>query len=175
MTPAGPTFLILSRSRFSYLQVAIVASDRFLLEYQEGGVKEHYQSVRHDLSRDDVVRCFEAYRQGADSWRDGNEWRRIDPSGRDVWDRVSSVLTLVAIILVALSVIAYKRGHREPVFGMEPVDLMMAVFLVLLLPAAIIDMRRFRTMLAIGKSSTIGTFIVSAAAVLYWIARLTSW
>jgi hypothetical protein len=28
MTPAGPTFLILSRSRFSYLQVAIVASDR---------------------------------------------------------------------------------------------------------------------------------------------------
>ena len=71
------TFLILSRSQTSFIQVAITAPDRFLLEYQEGGVQEHFQSTRTDFSGDEVIRALEAYRRGDESWRHEIEWRRL--------------------------------------------------------------------------------------------------
>ena len=71
------TFLILSRSATSYLQAALVGSDRLLLEYRDGSADKHFRSAREDYSAREVVEIFEAYRRGEDSWWNEKDWRRI--------------------------------------------------------------------------------------------------
>jgi hypothetical protein len=72
------TFLILSRSRTSYLQAALVGSNRLLLECRDGGPDRHFRSAREDFTTGEVVEILEAFRSGADSWWNEHEWRRID-------------------------------------------------------------------------------------------------
>jgi len=72
------SFLILSRSQTSYIQAAIVGSNRLVLEYRDGSAEKHFRSIRDDYSSGEVVAILEAYRRGEDSWWNENEWRRID-------------------------------------------------------------------------------------------------
>ncbi len=42
---------------------------RYVLEYQEGSVEQHFQSVRDDLTASEVVEAFCAYMDGNAAWR----------------------------------------------------------------------------------------------------------
>jgi hypothetical protein len=42
------SFLILSRSQSSYIQAAIVGSNRLVLEYRDGSAEKNFRSIRDD-------------------------------------------------------------------------------------------------------------------------------
>ena len=44
------SFLILSRSQTSYIQAAIVGSNRLVLEYRDESAEKHFRSIRDDYS-----------------------------------------------------------------------------------------------------------------------------
>jgi hypothetical protein len=170
----APRFLVLSRSRTSYLQVAIAAPNQFLLEYREGGVQQHFRSARTDLSGDEVVRMLEAHQRDDDSWRRGKEWRRIGaPAARDIWDRVSMICAGAGLTLIVVAAGAARRSGGGTVLGMEPMQLFSIAFLVFL-PSAIIDLRRFGAMDVQGKVRTVAALCVGVVAVLYLIQRFAS-
>jgi aromatic ring hydroxylase len=86
----GHSFLIVSRTQTSYVQVAMQAGERFVIEYREGGPRS-LRSVREDYSRNEVAQLLESYLAGGDAWRAGIQWRSVeDMSPRDGWDTVST-------------------------------------------------------------------------------------
>jgi hypothetical protein len=150
------TFLILSRSATSYIQVAIVDSNRHLLEYRDGSDEQQFRSARDDFSTSEVVEILEAYRRGEDSWRNENEWRPIDvPAPRDPWGRVRSFSMFAGVILMFDAAIAVKRADRDPIFGLEAMEVLSIAFIALM-GLAIIDLRKFRTMDPMERVRTIG-------------------
>jgi hypothetical protein len=67
------SFLILSRSPTSFVQVAIQPGERFVIEYPGGtGI---FRSERDDFSRDEIARLLDSYLAGGDAWRAGIQWR----------------------------------------------------------------------------------------------------
>lgn len=169
-TPARK-FVILSRSGTSYVQAMIVGANRHVLEYRDGG--EQYRSVREDYSTGEVVGILEAYGRGEDSWRTENEWRRIEITARrDIWDRLNRILLVAGLVLVLDSVAARAPGG-DPLLGLNLPEVLALAF-ALLMVSAIIDLRRFRTMVASGKARTIGMLFLGVLVVtIYWIERLT--
>ena len=158
------TFLILSRSGTSYVQVMILDSNRLALECRDGGAEHHFRSTRDDFSTREVVEILEAYRRGEDSWWNENEWRRIDDvSARpDPWDRVSRLSAIAGILLIFDSAVALRGGDSDPIFGLETMEVLSIGFVALMV-SAIIDLRRFRTMDPMRKSRAI-----SIIGVAYW-------
>lgn len=150
------SFLILSRSQASYIQAAIVASNRLLLEYQDGSAEQHYRSARDDFSTSAVIEILEAYRRREDSWRNENEWRRIDVLARgDRWDSVSRFCMFAGLALMFNAAFALKRADRDAIFGLEAMDALAIAFIVSMV-SAVIDLRRFRTMDSMSKVRNIG-------------------
>lgn len=168
-------FLILSRSRTSYIQVAIVGSNRLVLECRDGGAERHFQSARDDFSTSEVVEILEAYRRGEDSWWTGNEWRGLGASARqDPWDRLSSIARIAAVLLVFDSVIAFRGGGGDPIFGLEGMDVL-SIACVAMMTSAIVDLRRFRTMAPMGRFRAIGAIGAGALVVaIQLVERLTA-
>jgi len=159
------TFLILSRSGTSYLQVMMIDSNRLVLEYRDGSAEQHFRSARDDFSTSEVVGILEAYRRGEDSWRNENEWRRIDVSARqNPWDKVSAVSMIGGVVLLLDSVIALKRADRDAIFGLEAMDAL-AIACVVMMPSAIIDLRRPRSIDPMGRSRPIGIIGVGVLVV----------
>ena len=72
----GHSFLILTRTRTSYVQVAMQADERFLIEYREDGPR-NFRSAREDFSRDEVAKLLESYLAGGDAWHAGIQWRPV--------------------------------------------------------------------------------------------------
>ena len=150
------TFLILSRSATSYIQAAIVGSNRLVLERRDGSAEGHFRSARDDFSTSEVVAILEAYRRGEDSWWNENEWRRIDVSARrDRWDSVSRFCMFAGLLLMFDAAVAFKGSDRDAIFGLEAMDAL-AIALVVSMVSAIIDLRGFRTMGAMTKVRNIG-------------------
>ena len=175
LSPPNRTFLILSRSGTSYIQARIVDSNRHALEYQDRSAEQHFQSARDDFSTGEVLGILEAYRRGEDSWRNENEWRRIDVSARkDPWDRLRLFLAIAALLLMFDAGIAVGRADGDPFFGLEAMAVIAMGFGALMV-SAIIDLRRFRTMNALGKVRAIGAIGVGLLVVaVYWFERLTA-
>lgn len=149
-------FVILSRSETSYIQAAIVGSNRLVLEYRDGSAEKHFRSVRDDYSSGEVVAILEAYRRGEGSWWNENEWRRIDVSARrDKWDRVSRFCMFAGFLLMFDSVIAVKGAGRDAIFDLEAMDVLAIAFVVSMVSASI-DLRRFRTMGSMARVRNIG-------------------
>jgi hypothetical protein len=168
-------FLILSRSGTSYVQVAIVDSNRHVLEYRDGGAGSQFRSARDDFSTGEVAEILEAYRRGEDSWQNENEWRRIDvsaPQGR--WDRVNSIFMIAGLILMFDAVVAFKQGRGDPIFGREAMEVF-TIACVAMMASAIIDLRKFRTMDRDRKFRAIGAIGVGLMVVtIYCIERVTT-
>jgi len=140
------SFLILSRSATSFIQVMIVDSSRFALEYREGSAEPLFRSARDNFSTSEIVGILEAYRREEDSWRNENKWRPIDvPARQDIWDRLRSLFCIAGIVLIFDSAIALKRAGRDPIFGLKTMDVLSIAFIALM-AWAIIDLRSFRTM-----------------------------
>src|SRR5262245_47570828 len=137
------SFLILSRTRTSYVQVAIQPGERFVIEYREGGAR-NFRSARADFSRDEIARLLESYLEGGEAWRAGLVWQ---PAGgtrpSDAWDNVSTVCWFVAV--VTFVVVAFSFGSSGSP-GASTTDPMVqietgALFLFI---SSVIDVRRFK-------------------------------
>ena len=159
------SFLILSRSPTSYIQAAIVGSNRLVLEYLDGGAEKHFRSIRDNYSSGEVVAILEAYGRGEDSWSNENEWRRIDVSARrDRWDSVSRFCMFAGLLLAFDALFAFKRAGRDAILGLEAMDVF-AIALVVSMVSAIIDLRGFRTMGSNAKVRNIGVLGVGLLVV----------
>lgn len=159
------SFLILSRSHTSYIQAAIVGSNRLVLEYRDGSAEKHFRSIRDDYHSGEVVAILEAYWRGEDSWWNENEWRRIDVSARqDRWDSVSRFCMVAGLLLMFDAAFAFIRADRDAIFGLEAMDTL-AIALVVSMVSPIIDLRGFRAMGAKAKVRNIGVIGVGLLVV----------
>ena len=69
-------FAILAASDMTYIQVAGDRTVGFLLEYQEGSLKEHYRAADDAIELERIVQTFILYRDGNDNWRRGFTFER---------------------------------------------------------------------------------------------------
>jgi hypothetical protein len=74
--PDTDDFAVLSRSDSMYMQIAGDKSIGFVMEYQDGGVENHFVSERRDFSLDEVVRALCEYRDGKIDWNDYGKWTK---------------------------------------------------------------------------------------------------
>jgi hypothetical protein len=102
LTEEGATFAILDRSDQAYIQVG--KSDQgYVLEYQEGSVKDHHSSERTDLTIDEVILAFRDYASGVDSWKDRHSWSQVRIGGTNrepSWVRTTSITGFILLIAV---------------------------------------------------------------------------
>jgi hypothetical protein len=97
------SFAILSREELTYLQTSGSAKEGFVLEYQEGGLDQHYQSVAKQLPLDLVTRAFQCYAAADESWRELTAFEHEAPGGAPWLPRgVVAAALAVAAALVAL-------------------------------------------------------------------------
>jgi hypothetical protein len=170
------SFLILSRSQTSFIQAAIVGSNRLVLECRDGRAERHFRSIRDDYSRGEVVAILEAYQRGEGSWWNENEWRRIDVSARrGRWDSVSRFCMFAGFLLVLDAAFAIKGADRDAIFGLEAMDAF-AIALIVSMVSAIIDLREFRTMGSMAKVRNIaiiglGLMVVAIQLIEHLTAR----
>ena len=61
-------FAILGADGMTYVQTSGGATSGFVLEYQEGAIKEHYQSADKKLPLEVVAGCFMQFRDGEADW-----------------------------------------------------------------------------------------------------------
>jgi hypothetical protein len=78
----GESFLILGPvgDEMTYMQVCGGGNDGYLLEYQEGSMERHYQSVDQHLPADKVLQAFASYLEGTDLWLTSILWKKLDLS-----------------------------------------------------------------------------------------------
>jgi hypothetical protein len=69
----GNSFLILTRTPTSYVQLAMQAGERFAIEYREGGPRD-LRRAQKDFSRSEAAQLLESYLAGGDEWRAGILW-----------------------------------------------------------------------------------------------------
>lgn len=76
----GFSFLILDRGPDGdhFVQAAGNPAEGFILEYQEGGIKAHYECTKEGLSAEQVFSIFKAYSEQAPEWKAQVEWRKRD-------------------------------------------------------------------------------------------------
>lgn len=71
-------FLVLSTSDTNYIQASVDSMGGFVVEYQEGDIKHHYQAKRSDLKADEVVKVLVFYVNGNDEWKKTTEWMLME-------------------------------------------------------------------------------------------------
>jgi len=168
----GRSFLIVSRTQTSYVQVAMQAGERFVIEYREGD-PHGFRSAREDFSRAEITSLLESYLAGGDAWRVGIQWRPIEATGSgDVWDRVGTLCLFVAVALFLVGVFSLHSSGGPGTPGTDPMEYF-SIGMLVFLPSALIDMRRFRRMNAKEKGRTITALLAAALALLYWVDRWT--
>jgi hypothetical protein len=72
-------FLVLEKgaNRLSYIQAYHEGDRKWVLEYQDGHLDEHFKAMGK-LDSNAIVRAFQDYRDGDDAWRSNQNWRRIE-------------------------------------------------------------------------------------------------
>ncbi len=122
LTGEGATFAILDRSDQVYIQAG-KSNHGFVLEYQNGSVKEHYRSDRTNLTVEDVISAFRDYAGGDDSWKDRHSWSRFrigrnndEPS----WVRTTSIagFTLLVAVVGIWVALGLKLDNRKSILPM---------------------------------------------------------
>jgi hypothetical protein len=75
----GEDFAILSDGPQAYVQCAKQSpSSGYVLEYQDGSVKEHYAATGGPIALDRVVSAFVKYLRRDPSWRSDFQWERVE-------------------------------------------------------------------------------------------------
>ena len=166
----GHSFLILTRTRTSYVQVAMQAGERFVLEYREDGPLI-LRSAREDFSRTEVAQLLESYAAGGDAWRAGIPWRPVeDMAPRPGWDTVSNACAFLAVVVLLIGAFSLSPSGAPGTPRADPMEYFSIAILVFL-PSALIDMRRFKQMNANRKIRTIVALLAAVIAIRYWIDR----
>ncbi len=68
-------FLIVSDSEMTYIQV-FWTSKGYIVEYQEGSIKKHYESVKR-VTMTEARKSIELYMDGDKSWKDRIEYVKM--------------------------------------------------------------------------------------------------
>jgi hypothetical protein len=167
----GHSFLILTRTPTSYVQVAMQAAEQFVIEYRDGD-PGGLRSAREDFSRNEVAQLFESYLAGGEAWRAGMEWRPVEGFGRprDAWDTVSNVFAVASIAVFFGFACSIEATGRHRTSRPDPMEAF-AIAVLVFLPSALIDMRRFKRMGGKEKMRTMAALFFAVIAVLYWIDR----
>ena len=75
---ANPYVILAGDDELAFMQTLWTPSG-FQLEFQAGGLEEHYRATREDLSVAEVATAFEAYVRGDESgWRHAFFFRRVE-------------------------------------------------------------------------------------------------
>lgn len=76
----GEEFVILSVDPDSYIQCAeqVKPPYGYILEYQDGSVDEHYQTVDAPISLERVIAGFLKYLRDDPSWRTDFRWESVE-------------------------------------------------------------------------------------------------
>lgn len=72
-------FVILSKNDMNYIQAALSdyeGEDGLLLEYQEGSLDKHFNTVDSNISKEDVLSAFLKYLKGDSSWKERFIWEK---------------------------------------------------------------------------------------------------
>jgi hypothetical protein len=74
--PGKDAFVILRKGAngLSYIQAALKKDGKWIVEYQDGHIDKHYEA-EHRVDTEVLVRAFQAYAQGENTWRTGNKWK----------------------------------------------------------------------------------------------------
>ena len=70
------SFAILQMDDYTYIQCCLVDSKLFMLEYQEGSVDKHFQSV-DDIMLELTIKAFIDYKNGSIDWSIFGQWEKI--------------------------------------------------------------------------------------------------
>ena len=98
LTDRSDSFAILSLDGMTYIQAAGDASDPLHIEYQDGSIDKHHQSVRR-VSLELAIRMFQLYSDRDSTWRDLVEWKPLDVSSSS--ERTGCFATLVIVFMSA--------------------------------------------------------------------------
>ena len=71
------SFAILGPTGMTYIQIAGDKTAGFDLEYQDGSTNAHFKAKDENITLDQVVEAFIAYRDGHTNWRDKFTFERI--------------------------------------------------------------------------------------------------
>ena len=71
-------FAILSGSDDLTFMQTLLTPHGFSLEYQEGSLEAHYETVRSDLSAQEIIEAFSNYADGNTTWRHRFDFRRLE-------------------------------------------------------------------------------------------------
>jgi hypothetical protein len=167
----GHSFLILTRTNASFVQLAIQPGERFIIEYREGDAPV-LRAAREDFSRGDVAQLFASYLAGGDAWREGIQWQPIGGRPRDRWDTVGRICAIAAVVTLVVLVDALLPSRRRT----SRPDLMayLSIATLVYLPSVLIAMRRFKQMDGWQKRNTILALFFALLAIAYWIDRWVS-
>ena len=95
---ADDPFLILGGDDEQRYIQALATPTGFVLDFQEGGVDQHYRCKREDLSAQDVIDAFRQYLAWNGKWRPSLEYERIElrPTGYRVGFSLGSIAGRIA-------------------------------------------------------------------------------
>ena len=71
-------FAILAQDDEVYLQTLVDPDAGLILEYQEGSIQEHFNTVDPPGSIQEVIAAFISYSNGTDAWKTQFEWERTE-------------------------------------------------------------------------------------------------
>jgi hypothetical protein len=95
------SFLILSKDEMSYIQTCKTSDGRYVLEYQEGSLAEHYECTDGMLNFQKVSMAFTSYLKGSDEWKTSLMWQPLGSSfASDGSARPVKLLVLVVVVAI---------------------------------------------------------------------------
>ncbi len=98
------SFLILSKDEMSYIQTCKTSDGRYVLEYQEGSLEEHYECADEMLNFQKVLMAFTSYLNGADEWKTSLRWQ---PLGSSSESHGATRPVKLLVLVVVVSIIAF--------------------------------------------------------------------
>ncbi len=72
----GNSFAILEQTDTTYIQAGLQSTGEYVIEYQDGSLDKHYQSITRNSQQ--LMAMFRAYAEGHDTWKQQCEWNKID-------------------------------------------------------------------------------------------------
>ena len=98
------SFLILSKDEMSYIQTCRESDGRYVLEYQEGSLDQHYECADALLTFQKVSMAFTGYFNGTDEWKTALTWQ---PLGSSAEGGGTALPVKLLVMVVVAAVIAF--------------------------------------------------------------------
>lgn len=70
------SYAILSHTEMTYIQTSGAGDTGYVLEYQDESLRKHYRSQDEAVSLERVIRAFQQYAKGDDTWKRDFRWVR---------------------------------------------------------------------------------------------------